>query len=104
VHDFKNTKKYGKPTKFRYVRMLVVDNLKGQTVGEQVSENIKYNTVVKTDNYSSYSKIKDHVWCHIPQKVNLKEDGKVLPWIHTIIINAKRTLPGVHHMISTKYA
>ena len=104
VHDFKNIKKYNKPTKFRYVRMLVVDNLKGQTVGEKVSKNIKYDAVVKTDNYTSYSKIKDQVWCHIPQKVNPKEGGKVLPWVHTMIANAKRTLLGVHHMISTKYS
>jgi hypothetical protein len=103
VHNFGNIKKYNKPKKFRFVRMLVVENLKGQTVGEKVSENIKYDTVVKTDNYRSYSKIKDHVWCHIPQKVSPKEAGKVLPWVHTMISNAKRTLLGVHHMISTKY-
>ena len=104
VHVFKKIKKYNKPTKFRYVRMLVVDNLKGQTVDEKVSENIKYDTVVKTDNYSSYSKIKEHVWCHIPKKVNSKDAGNVLPWVHTMISNAKRTLLGVHHMISMKYA
>jgi len=103
VHDFGKTRKFNKPTKFRFVRMLVVDNLKGQTVGEKVSENIKYNTVVKTDNYSSYSKIKDHVWCHIPQNVSPKDTGKVLPWVHTMISNAKRTFLGVYHMISTKY-
>ena len=104
IHDFNTTLKHTKPTKFRYVRMLVVENLKGQTVGEKVSKNIKYDTVVKTDNYSSYSKIKDHVWCHIPQKVKPKEAGKVLPWVHTMIANAKRTMLGIHHMISKKYA
>lgn len=104
VHDFGNLKKYNKPTKFRYVKMLVVDNLKGKTVDGKVSENIKYDTVVKTDNYSSYSKIKEQVWCHIPQNVRPKEAGKVLPWVHTMISNAKRTLLGIHHMISTKYA
>jgi hypothetical protein len=103
VHVFNKIKKYNKPTKFRFVRMIVVDNLKGQTVGVKVSENIKYDTVVKTDNYSSYSKIKENVWCHIPQKVNPKDAGKVLPWVHTMISNAKRTLLGVHHMISAKY-
>jgi len=103
VHVFNKIKKFNKPTKFRYVRMLVVDNLKGQTVGEKVSENIKYDTVVKTDNYRSYSKIKENVWCHISQKVSPKDAGKVLPWVHTMISNAKRTLLGVHHMISTKY-
>lgn len=103
VHDFGNIKKFNKPTKFRFVKMLVVDNLKGKTVGEKVLENIKYDTVVKTDNYSSYSKIKENVWCHIPQNVSPKDAGKVLPWVHTMISNAKRTLLGVHHMISTKY-
>jgi len=104
VHDFGNLKKYNKPTKFRYVKMLVVDNLKGKTVGEKVSENIQYDTVVKTDNYRSYSKIKEQVWCHIPLTIKPKDAGKVLPWVHTMISNAKRTLLGVHHMISSKYA
>lgn len=104
VHDFKNTKKHNKPTKFRYVKMIVVDDLKGQTIGEKVSESIKYATVVKTDNYSSYSKLKDQVWCHIAQTVSPKEAGNVQPWVHTMIANAKRTLLGIHHMISSKYA
>jgi len=104
VHDFNTTKKYGKPTKFRYVRMIVVDDLKGKTVGEKVLENIKYDSVVKTDNYTSYSKIKDHVWCHITKRVSPKEAGNVLPWVHTMIANAKRTLLGIHHMISNKYS
>lgn len=105
VHDFgKTKKKYGKPTKFRYVRMIVVEDFKGQTVKKKVSENIKYDAVVKTDNYPSYSKIKDQVWCHIPKKVSSKESGKVLPWVHTMIANAKRTLLGIHHMISNKYS
>jgi hypothetical protein len=103
VHVFNKIKKYNKPTKFRFVRMLVVENLKGKTVGAKVSENIKYDTVVKTDNYSSYSKIKENVWCHIAQNVSPKDAVKVLPWVHTMISNAKRTLLGVHHMISTKY-
>ena len=34
---------------------------------------------------------------------NSKEAGKYLPWAHTMIANAKRTLLGIHHMISDKY-
>jgi len=30
VHDFSTTKKYGKPTKFRFVKMIVVDDIKGK--------------------------------------------------------------------------
>lgn len=104
IYDFNNIKKFNKPTKFRFVKMVMVENLKGETVQAKVSENIKHGSVVKTDNYKSYSRIKDHVWCHIPQTISSKDAGKVLPWVHTMIANAKRTLLGVHHMISAKYA
>ena len=40
---------------------------------------------------------------HISQNVGPKDAIKVLPWVHTMISNAKRTLLGVHHMISKKY-
>ena len=55
------------------------------------------------DKYSSYINLKDHVWVHQAQVVTPKEAGKVLPWVHLMISNAKRTLPGVNHMISKKY-
>jgi hypothetical protein len=38
--------------------MLVIDNIKGEIVEEKIPENIKYESVIKTDNYSSYSKWK----------------------------------------------
>jgi len=83
--------------------MLVVDNLKSETVGLKVKENISTDSVVKTDNYKSYARIKDNVWYHIARQVKPKEAGKVLPWVHTMISNAKRTLLGAHHMVSKKY-
>lgn len=64
VHDFNTKKKHNKPTKFRYVRMLVVDDLKRETVGQKVRENISTD-VVKTDNYRSYARIRDKVCRHI---------------------------------------
>lgn len=104
VYDFNTNKKHNKPTKFRFVKMIMVENLKGETIEAKVSENISYGSVVKTDNYTSYSKLKDRVWCHIPQTIKPKDAGKILPWVHTMIANAKRTLLGVHHMVSAKYA
>jgi len=103
VYDFQTKKKQKKPTKFRYVKMKVMENMKGETVGQTVKENICYSSVVKTDHYASYNKIKETVWTYIPTKVPPKEASKVLPWVHTMIANAKRTLLGVHHMISKKY-
>ena len=61
VHDFKSTKNHKKLTKFRYVKMKVMQDLKSETVEKIVKDNVAFGSVVKTDNYSSYGKIKDHV-------------------------------------------
>lgn len=103
VHDFEFTKNHKKPTKFRYVKMKVMQDLKSETVEKIVKDNVVFGSVVKTDNYSSYGKIKNHVWVHKAQNVKGDATGKVLPWVHTMISNAKRSLLGTHHMVSKKY-
>lgn len=104
ILDFSKTNKHEKPTKLRYVKMQVVDNFKGSTINGKIIENVEYDSVVKTDNYQSYSTLNENVWCHIPQTLKKGDAVKVLPWVHTMISNAKRTMLGVHHMISKKYA
>ena len=34
---------------------------------------------------------------------NKKEVSTLLPWVHTVISNAKRNLLGIHHMIGEDY-
>lgn len=103
VYDFDKIKKYNKPTKLRYIKMVVMDDLKTKNVEKNIKSKICYDSVVKTDNYRSYSKVKNHVWVHNSQTIKPKEAGKILPWVHTMISNAKRTLTGIHHMVSETY-
>lgn len=103
VHDFDPQKKHKKPTKFRYVRMAVMDNQKSETVDSIIKQNIHYDSVVKTDNYTSFVNLKENVWTHHAKNTNPEEPEKMLTWVHTIISNAKRSLLGVHHMVSKKY-
>lgn len=51
VHTFKAPEEHKKPTKFRYRKMLVVDNLKSDTIQKKVEANIQKDSLVKTDNY-----------------------------------------------------
>lgn len=83
--------------------MVIVENLKCATVESTVKASVDYESVVKTDNYTSYGKIKDNVWSHKAQTVKPKDSVNVLPWVHTMISNAKRTLLGIHHMVSKEY-
>jgi len=103
VHHFGTEGKRKKPTKFRFVRMVVMKDLKGKTIDNIIDHNVDYDSVIKTDNYSSYTNIKDHVWTHLTEKSQPGDEEKPLPWVHTMISNAKRSLLGVHHMVSKKY-
>ncbi len=103
VHDFAPQKKHKKSTKFRYVRMAVMDNQKSETVDSIIKQNIHYDSVIKTDNYTSFVNIKENVWAHHAKNSDPEEPEKMLPWVHTMISNAKRSLLGVHHMVSKKY-
>ena len=103
AHPLKAPEKHKKRTKFRYVKMIVVDDLKSETIEQQVVTNIARVSLVKTDNYRSYSKLKNLVWSHQAETVKPKDVEKVLPWVHIMISNAKRSLLGIHHMISKKY-
>jgi hypothetical protein len=103
VYDGKPKRKNQKVSKFRYVKMVVMSNLKGSSVDKVISEKVSPTAIVKSDNYSSYSNIKNLVDCHVKRAVNPKDSGKYLPWVHTMIANAKRTLLGIHHMVSDKY-
>jgi hypothetical protein len=103
VHTLKEPEKHRKQSKFRYVKMIVVDDLKSTTIDEHVDSSIKKFSLIKSDNYPGYTNLKNLVLAHHPQNVKPKDAEKVLPWVHTMISNAKRTLLGIHHMISKKY-
>lgn len=105
VNMNKNKKldKYKKPTQLKYVKMIVIEDLKGETMQSHVESNIKQNSVIKTDDFRSYSRLNELVWRHISMKVPKVELDKAFPWVHTIISNAKRNLLGINHMTSRKH-
>lgn len=103
VYDGKPKKKHQKVSKFRYVKMVVMDNLKGSSIDKVITGHVSPASIVKSDDYKSYSNIKNLVDIHVKRAVSPKESGNYLPWVHTMIANAKRTLLGTHHMVSDKY-
>ena len=48
-------------------------------------------------------KLKDIVKEHRPQVIPKQEIGKVLPWVHIAISNAKRMLLDIYHDIKPEY-
>lgn len=105
VNMDKNKKldKYQKPTQLKYVKMLVINDLTGETMQSKVAANIKNNAVVKTDDFRSYSRVNELVWRHFAMKIPKEQLEKAFPWVHTVISNAKRNLLGINHMTSRKH-
>ena len=101
--EAKPTKKNQKPSKLRYVKMIVVEDLKATTIEQEVGRNIDASSTVKTDGFRSYSNLGGKVKEHLQQIIPAKQADKLLPWVHTVIANAKRQLLGIHHSVSDKY-
>lgn len=93
-----------KTRKVGYVKMKVIEDLKAKTIENQAQSSIKKETSIRTDGFRSYNKFSKKFTEH---EVVIAEDQKevdtLLPWVHTVISNAKRNLLGIHHMIGEDY-
>lgn len=103
VKNKKGELKYRIQRKVKFLKMNRIETLQGAEIGNEVEKNIGKETVLSTDNSTSYSKLKDLVKQHIPKVVNKDDVIDHLPWVHTIISNAKRDFLSRHHSVSKKY-
>lgn len=97
------TTKKGKPRKVGHIKMFVIDDLQSSTIDSKVSENIDEKSVIDSDNSTSYTNFKSLVQEHRPKVIPKTDVGKMLPWVHIAISNAKRMLLDVFHDINPEY-
>ena len=86
-----------------YIKMIVINDLKSTTITSLVENNITKESTIDSDDSTSYVKLKDIVKEHRPQVIPKQEIGKVLPWVHIAISNAKRMLLDIYHDIKPEY-
>ena len=60
-------------------------------------------SIIFTDQSTSYVNIADYVDIHISEKSNEKTTKDTLKWVHIAISNAKRNFVGTYHKIKAKY-
>lgn len=96
-------KKSGKPTKVKYIKMFVIDNLKSKTIDGKVKMYVNPDSTITSDDSKSYTNFKSFVKEHVHQVIEPAQVGKILPWVHVAIGNAKRLLLDVYHDISPDY-
>jgi hypothetical protein len=92
-----------KESKLRYVKMEVLNSLKAKEIEAQVKQSISSKSKIKTDGFRSYSKLYKCVESVESNKVPPEQAGIMLPWVHTMVSNAKRTFAGIHHLMQADY-
>ena len=97
------TKKSDKPTAVKYIKMFVIKDLKSETIDGKVKMFIDPDSTIISDDSKSYTNFKTIVKEHIHQVIEPKQVGKILPWVHIAIANAKRLLLDVYHDIRPEY-
>jgi hypothetical protein len=96
-------KKHKKPSAFRYVKMVVISDSSSDTMNEALAGNVATNSTIKSDGWRGFARIKEVTAKHIVKIVPPQEASKALPWVHTMISNAKRNLLGINHKIKDEY-
>lgn len=85
-----------------YAKMTVIESLDGKTVKTTAQKTAKEGATIRTDGYSSYRVLANR-YQHEGKVVEAKDAPKMLPWVHTLIGNAKTFLRGTYHGVSHKH-
>lgn len=85
-----------------YAKMTVIESLDGKTVKTTAKQTVKEGATIRTDGYSSY-RVLGKRYRHEGKVVEAKDAPKMLPWVHTLIGNAKTFLRGTYHGVSHKH-
>ena len=97
------SKKHSKPRSINHIKMIVIEDLLADTITPIVEQNVCPSSTVDSDASTSYAELKNIVKEHRPKVIPKKEVGKMLPWVHIAISNAKRLLLNTYHDIKPEY-
>jgi hypothetical protein len=109
MNSIKKVEKSLKKSKYKhesipkYLKMTIIENVDSKTIEKEVEQKISKRTKLITDSNTSYSNLKNMVDLHEEHNVSIEDAGKVLPWVHKAISNAKSILNNVHKGVSEKY-
>ena len=87
----------------RYFKAKVLSSHKAEQINQTIKESIDEQSIVFTDQSTSYVDIADFVEMHVTYKSNKQTTEENLKWVHIMISNAKRNLLGNYHKIKGKY-
>ncbi len=92
-----------KPKKVRHIKMVVVPNLKASTIDDKAVSAIDSASVITTDASGSHKNFKNLFAKHLSSVIDPKDIGRVLPWVHIAIANAKTLFADTYHGVKPEF-
>lgn len=86
-----------------FFKMKVIEDLESSTINKVVKKSLTKSAIVISDGFKSYNHLKEVISGRISMKVEPKDAGKLMPWVHIAISNAKRNLLGAYHQQDQGY-
>lgn len=84
-----------------FAKMRVVSRFDTDTVNMFVKKNLEPECTVQTDGLNIYNALMDIVSSH--ERYPIIDGAEPLPWVHTIISNAKAFISGTYHGLGPKH-
>jgi transposase-like protein len=98
-----NPKKGQKAKSVGHIKMIVIPNAKAITIDAAASKTIDKDSMITTDASTSHIHFKDIFTEHKSQVIDPNDIGKVLPWVHIAIANAKTLLADMYHGVKPEF-
>ncbi len=88
----------------RFAVLQVVKNLTFEEVESHLKNKVKKLSILKTDAYKSFYSLNEKGYYHYPKVMSDEQKIRThLPWIHTIVANAKNAIRATFHGVSSKH-
>lgn len=101
--ESENPKRGQKPKKVGHIKMIVLPNMKKETIDGEAVNAIEPDSSITTDACTSHNDFKLLFGEHKSQVIDPKDIGKVLPWVHIAIANAKTLFADMYHGIKPEF-
>ena len=99
-------KKYSTPKRVGHIKMQVIEDFKASTITSKIKQGTDGNADVTTDGFNSYASLEKNGVAsshHAVVTDDKRSVGKVLPWVHIVISNAKRSILDTYHDIKAEF-
>jgi len=102
VESKESDNKQGKSRSVGHLKMKVLPDMSSDSATDIATDAISLDGKLLSDASTSYHQFKDCFMEHSSKVIDKKDIGKVLPWVHVTISNAKRLLLDIYHDVSAE--